>query len=96
MLDCPLEHRYGELQIPEILRKSSIMRSWFGRGKSLQAAVTACCLVAFILFGYDQGVFSSIVTNEDWMRQFNYPNDSEEGIIVSCYNLGCLLGCFSK
>ncbi|KAJ6017930.1 general substrate transporter [Penicillium sp. IBT 35674x] len=70
------------------------MRSWFGRGKSLQAAVTACCLVAFILFGYDQGVFSSIVTNEDWMRQFNYPNDSEEGIIVSCYNLGCLLGCF--
>ncbi|KAJ5309046.1 Major facilitator superfamily domain general substrate transporter [Penicillium antarcticum] len=24
---------------------------------------------------------------------FNYPNDSEEGIIVSCYNLGCLLGC---
>ncbi|KAJ5622204.1 general substrate transporter [Penicillium herquei] len=70
------------------------MRSWYGRGKSLQKAVTACCLVAFILFGYDQGVFSNIVTNENWIKQFNYPNDSEEGIIVSCYNLGCLLGCF--
>ncbi|KAJ5465179.1 general substrate transporter [Penicillium daleae] len=69
------------------------MRTWYGRGKSLQAAVTACCLVAFILFGYDQGVFSGIVTNDDWRTQFNYPNDSEEGIIVSCYNLGCLLGC---
>ncbi|KAJ5734353.1 general substrate transporter [Penicillium malachiteum] len=68
------------------------MRSWYGRGKSLQKAVTACCLVAFILFGYDQGVFSNIVTNENWIKQFNYPNDSEEGIIVSCYNLGCLLG----
>lgn len=72
------------------------MRSWYGRGKSLQAAVTACCLVAFILFGYDQGVFSNIVTNEDWKKQFGYPDDSEEGIIVSCYNLGCLLGCFSE
>ncbi|KAJ5580823.1 general substrate transporter [Penicillium hetheringtonii] len=69
------------------------MRSWYGRGRSLQAAVTACCLVAFILFGYDQGVFSGIVGNEDWRKQFGYPNDSEEGIIVSCYNLGCLLGC---
>lgn len=72
------------------------MRSWYGRGKSLQAAVTACCLVAFILFGYDQGVFSNIVTNEDWKKQFGYPGDSKEGIIVSCYNLGCLLGCFSQ
>jgi len=118
-------------------RDFCIMRSWYGRGRSLQAAVTACCLVAFILyvwsltlawdivltflhsfycplslpylwrtergilsghlyrFGYDQGVFSGIVGNEDWRKQFGYPNDSEEGIIVSCYNLGCLLGCLS-
>ncbi|KAJ5731199.1 general substrate transporter [Penicillium malachiteum] len=59
------------------------MRSWYGRGKPLQKAITACCLVAFILFGYDQGVFSSIVTNENWKKQFNYPNDSKEGIIVA-------------
>ncbi|KAB8218906.1 general substrate transporter [Aspergillus novoparasiticus] len=69
------------------------MRTWYGRGRSLQAAITACCLVAFVLFGYDQGVFSGIVGNDDWRKQFNYPDDSEEGIIVSCYNLGCLLGC---
>ncbi|KAJ6186857.1 Major facilitator superfamily domain general substrate transporter [Penicillium mononematosum] len=69
------------------------MRTWYGRGRSLQVAVTSCCLVAFVLFGYDQGVFSGIIGNEDWRKQFGYPNDSEEGIIVSCYNLGCLLGC---
>jgi hypothetical protein len=73
-----------------------IMRSWYGRGRPLQVAVTSCCLVAFILFGYDQGVFSGIVGNEDWRKQFGYPNDSEEGIIVSCYNLGCLLGCLGE
>ncbi|OIW23552.1 general substrate transporter [Coniochaeta ligniaria NRRL 30616] len=64
-----------------------------GRGKSVQAGVTACCLVAFVLFGYDQGVFGGILQNEDWQSQFSHPNDTETGIIVSCYNLGCLAGC---
>ncbi|KAJ5604903.1 hypothetical protein N7510_010057 [Penicillium lagena] len=69
------------------------MRAWYGRGQSLQIAVTSCCLAAFVLFGYDQGLFSGIVNNENWNKQFNYPDDTEEGVIVSCYNLGCLLGC---
>ncbi|CAG9983503.1 unnamed protein product [Clonostachys byssicola] len=64
-----------------------------GRGKSVQFGVTICCLVAFVLFGYDQGVLGGILENEDWQRQFGYPNDTETGIIVSCYNLGCLTGC---
>lgn len=72
------------------------MRSWLGRGKSLQYGVTVCCLTAFILFGYDQGVFGGILQNEDWLNQFGHPSDSETGIIVSCYNLGCLAGCVSK
>ncbi|KAJ0162902.1 Sugar transporter STL1 [Colletotrichum tanaceti] len=64
-----------------------------GRGKSLQFGVTTCCLIAFVLFGYDQGVFGGILQMEDWLDQFNHPSDSETGIIVSCYNLGCLFGC---
>ena len=70
------------------------MRTWLGTGKKLQAGVTACCLVAFILFGYDQGVFSGILQNADWQDQFGHPSDTHTGIIVSSYNLGCLLGCF--
>ncbi|PKS11002.1 hypothetical protein jhhlp_002761 [Lomentospora prolificans] len=69
------------------------MHSWLGRGKGLQIGITCCCLVAFVLFGYDQGVFGGILQNEDWLNQFNHPSDSETGIIVSCYNLGCLSGC---
>jgi hypothetical protein len=51
-------------------------------------------LVAFILYGYEQGVFGPIILNDNWLDQFNHPSDSQTGIIVSCYNLGCLLGCF--
>ncbi|KAF5633938.1 sugar transporter STL1 [Fusarium tjaetaba] len=73
-----------------------IMRTWFGRGKKLQRAVTSCCLCAFVLYGYDQGVFGGILENEDWMRQFNDPGDTLTGFITSSYNLGCLLGCFKN
>lgn len=43
--------------------------------------------------GYDQGVFSGIVENDDFLATMNRPNDSLEGIIVSIYNLGCFAGC---
>ncbi|EQB56561.1 hypothetical protein CGLO_03418 [Colletotrichum gloeosporioides Cg-14] len=63
------------------------------RGKSVQAGITVCCLIAFVLFGYDQGVFGGILHNDDWLRQFDHPSDTLTGFIVSCYNLGCLGGC---
>lgn len=49
--------------------------------------------MAFILFGYDQGVFGGIVTNANWMETFDHPDSGLEGIIVSIYNLGAFSGC---
>jgi MFS family permease len=49
--------------------------------------------MAFILFGYDQGVFSGIVGNADFLDTFDHPSAALEGIIVSIYNLGCFTGC---
>ncbi|KAL4899967.1 hypothetical protein BDW74DRAFT_188837 [Aspergillus multicolor] len=72
------------------------MRTWFGRGRKLQVAVTSCCLCAFILYGYDQGVFGGILENEDWLNQFGHPGDTLTGFITSSYNLGCLVGCFGN
>jgi len=69
------------------------MRSCYGRGKPLRAAIATCCLAAFLFFGYDQGVFSGILQNEDWLNRFGHPNDTETGIIVSSYCLGALCGC---
>ncbi|CZR50391.1 probable transporter (major facilitator superfamily) [Phialocephala subalpina] len=74
--------------------RTTKMHSWFGRGRSLQVAVSGCCLLAFTLFGYDQGVFGGILQNADWLNQFGHPSDTKTGIIVASYNLGCLLGCF--
>lgn len=65
----------------------------FGRGFKLQVAITIACQCAFVLFGYDQGVFGGIVGNENFLAQFGHPNASLEGIIVSIYNLGAFSGC---
>ncbi|KAF2719089.1 general substrate transporter [Polychaeton citri CBS 116435] len=70
-----------------------IKYNWFGRGLSLQVAIIVSCQMAFILFGYDQGVFSGIVGNEDWLATFGHPSSALEGIIVSIYNLGAFSGC---
>jgi MFS family permease len=67
--------------------------SLFGRGKSLQIAITTACSMAFVLFGYDQGVFGGIVTNVNWRSTFDDPDSGLEGIIVSIYNLGAFSGC---
>lgn len=66
---------------------------WMGRGVRLQAGITTTCLISFILFGYDQGVFGGILQNESWKRQFAYPDAVRTGIIVSSYVLGCIGGC---
>ncbi|KUI62887.1 Sugar transporter STL1 [Cytospora mali] len=59
-----------------------IQTNWFGSGFKLRAAITVACQIAFVFFGYDQGVFSGIIGNEDFMDTFGHPNASLEGIIV--------------
>ena len=61
------------------------MRSMFGRGRPLQVAIYACCLSAFLFFGYDQGVFGGILENPHWLKQFNDPAPVITGITVSSY-----------
>ena len=91
--------------VPSILRAPDVVSpvqsimlrtpylAWFGRGFRLRAAITIACQMAFVLFGYDQGVFSGIVGNADFLDTFNHPSAALEGIIVSIYNLGCFTGC---
>jgi MFS family permease len=67
--------------------------NFYGKGKSLRWAITLSCWMAFILFGYDQGVFGGIVGNADFLETFGHPSSGLEGIIVSSYNLGAFTGC---
>jgi len=49
------------------------MRNWYRHGRPLRMAIATCCLAAFLFFGFDQGVFSGILQNEDWLNRFNHP-----------------------
>ncbi|KAF2011332.1 general substrate transporter [Aaosphaeria arxii CBS 175.79] len=68
-------------------------RYWFKDGAPLRGGIASVCLAAFLFFGYDQGVLGGILQMEDFKNQFNHPNDTETGAIVSAYCLGALGGC---
>ncbi|KAF9893097.1 hypothetical protein FE257_012508 [Aspergillus nanangensis] len=64
----------------------------YGRGLSLRMAIMLTCQVAFVLFGYNQGVFSGIVGNQNFLALVHNPSSAVIGIIVGIYNLGCFAG----
>jgi MFS family permease len=63
------------------------------RGNSLGLAITGASAAAFLLFGYDNGVFAGIINADSFKSQFGYPSSTMTGTIVAVYNLGCFLGC---
>ncbi|KAL3450246.1 general substrate transporter [Aspergillus insuetus] len=64
------------------------------QGRALSVGITFACGIAFMLFGYDQGVFGGILSNPAFQEQFDHPDATIEGQIVSSYVLGCVIGAF--
>ena len=65
----------------------------FISGRLLVALITLTCSTSFLLFGYDQGVLSGIIgANNQFGEDFNHPNVSTQGLIVSVYQLGNVAG----
>lgn len=62
------------------------------QGKPLTAGITLTCSFSFMLFGWDQGVFGGILNDRTFDRQFNHPNPTIQGQIVSTYDIGCIIG----
>lgn len=64
------------------------------RGNKLVTAITTCCGMAFLLFGYDQGVMGGFVgyPENSFAEVFNNPDATLTGVIVSIYEIGCLVG----
>ncbi|KAI0115710.1 general substrate transporter [Nemania sp. FL0031] len=63
-------------------------------GRPLSLAVSAICTTGFLLFGYDQGVMSGILTSEAFADVFEETrnNSTIQGVVTSVYDLGCLFG----
>lgn len=70
---------------------------WGRTGRGLQVLITIVATTDFLLFGYDQGVMSGIISAPAFTKAFpQVDGDSTyEGFVVSIYAVGCFLGaCF--
>ncbi|GAA5920252.1 hypothetical protein JCM6882_007913 [Rhodosporidiobolus microsporus] len=90
-------------QLPDDAKTNDMgVPSYFGlTGTKLITAITACSTVGFLLFGYDQGVMSGIITGEEFVQTFPACDEAVQGAskasllqatYTSIYELGCLAG----
>ncbi|KAF2200852.1 general substrate transporter [Delitschia confertaspora ATCC 74209] len=63
-------------------------------GRTLSTAVSIVATTGFLLFGYDQGVMSGIISAEPFNDYFpETKNDATwQGFVTAIYEIGCLLG----
>ncbi|KAJ5923430.1 hypothetical protein N7454_008675 [Penicillium verhagenii] len=72
----------------------------FLTGKPLQWAITATAGSGFLLFGYDQGVMSGLLSGDAFTARFpeidttstGHGSSSLQGTVVAIYEIGCFLG----
>ncbi|KAF1965321.1 monosaccharide transporter 1 [Bimuria novae-zelandiae CBS 107.79] len=76
---------------------SGIPTYWGQSGRGLQLLVAVIATTDFLLFGYDQGVMSGIISAPAFTKAFpEVEGDSTyEGFVTAIYAVGCFLGaCF--
>ncbi|KAG2365289.1 general substrate transporter [Suillus spraguei] len=74
------------------------------RGRKLMAAVALVAGTGFTLFGYDQGVMSSLLTGNQFEASFpeviveaSHPNHATlQSFTIAIYEVGCLFGALSN
>ncbi|KAI7410523.1 putative hexose carrier protein [Hortaea werneckii] len=62
------------------------------KGQSLVYAVTACCSVGFMLFGYDLGFMGGLSTSPVFLDQFGNPDAALLAFLISSYEIGAVFG----
>ncbi|MDI1491608.1 MAG: hypothetical protein OHK93_002817 [Ramalina farinacea] len=63
-------------------------------GRPLSLAVSTVATTGFVLFGYDQGVMSGIITAPAFNDLFTATKDNStmQGFVTAIYEIGCLFG----
>jgi MFS family permease len=73
---------------------SGVPTYWGTSGRSLQKLVTTVATLDFLLFGYDQGVMSGIISGPAFVADFPQVDEDStwQGFVVSMYAVGCFFG----
>ncbi|CAJ2505896.1 Uu.00g000260.m01.CDS01 [Anthostomella pinea] len=63
-------------------------------GRPLSLAVSTVATTGFLLFGYDQGVMSGIISAPQFADVFEETRDNStmQGLVTAIYEIGCLIG----
>ncbi|KAL2137319.1 hypothetical protein VTI74DRAFT_5050 [Chaetomium olivicolor] len=63
-------------------------------GRPLSIAISTVATTGFLLFGYDQGVMSGIITAPAFNNVFEATKDNStmQGLVTAIYEIGCLAG----
>ncbi|KAK9457422.1 general substrate transporter [Dipodascopsis uninucleata] len=62
------------------------------RGNFLQFFMIICFSSGFLVFGYDQGVFSGIIETPYFLEQFDRPSSGQLGIVNAIFAIGGAIG----
>ncbi|RDW65801.1 uncharacterized protein DSM5745_09540 [Aspergillus mulundensis] len=62
-------------------------------GAPLRAAIVVTGAFYFTLLGYDQGVLGGIIGQPQFLDTINNPNAIIQGLVVSIFDVGCMIGC---
>ncbi|KAI1085518.1 general substrate transporter [Whalleya microplaca] len=64
------------------------------RGRPLSMIVSTVATTGFLLFGYDQGVMSGIISAPQFADVFEETRDNStmQGFVTAIYEIGCLIG----
>jgi MFS family permease len=73
----------------------STVRTYAGlMGRPLGLLISTIATTGFLLFGYDQGVMSGIISAEPFNNYFPATKDNSvyQGFVTAIYEIGCLAG----
>jgi MFS family permease len=80
---------------PRRIGSVSIVRTYAGlNGRPLGLLISTIATTGFLLFGYDQGVMSGIISADTFNNYFpsTKSNSVYQGFVTAIYEIGCLIG----
>lgn len=80
---------------PERAPSINTVRTYAGlNGRPLGLLISTIATTGFLLFGYDQGVMSGIISADPFNDYFPSTKDNSvyQGFVTAVYEIGCLVG----